>query len=163
MLTLAVEVAAATLLDGRAADARQLILETLPLLRSRYGEEHEVTLLCENVYGDGLRGRAQFVEALEWDRDLLTKFERVFGPDHERTLNVRNNLASDYRRLGRLREALDTDQQTFEDRRRILGDHDLRALYSRDMVARDLRDLGRYQESLDTARTVVRAFAATAR
>jgi tetratricopeptide (TPR) repeat protein len=30
------------------------------------------------------------------------------------------------------------------------------------MVARDLRDLGRYQESLDTARTVVRAFAATA-
>ena len=159
VLTLAVEVAIAMRLDGRAADARRLTLEVLPVLKSRYGEEHEVTLLCANAYGADLRARAQFAEALSLDIDLLPKFERVFGPNHERTLNVRNNLAADYRRLGRWREALETDQRTYEDRRRILGADDLRTLASYDAVAIDLRRLGHYQESLDVARKVVGSFA----
>jgi tetratricopeptide (TPR) repeat protein len=162
VLTLTVEVAIAMRLDGHAADARRLTLEALPSLRTRYGEEHEVTLLCANAYGADLRTRAQFGEALDLDLELLPKFERVFGPDHERTLNVRNNLAVDYRRLGRHAEALETDQRTYEDRRRILGPTDLRTLTSYDAVAIDLRNLGRYQESLDIARKVSGAFAASA-
>jgi len=161
VLTLAVEVAIAMQLDGHAADARRLILETRPVLEARYGDLHEVTLLCANAYGADLRTRGQFNEALELDRSLLPKFEDAFGPDHERTLNVRNNIGSDYRRLGRFREALDIDLRTFEDRHRILGTNDPRTLYSHDMVASDLRGLGRYQESLDIARKVVGAFAAS--
>ena len=160
VLTLAVEVAIAMQLDGHAADARRLILETRPALAEHYGDQHEVTLLCHNAYGADLRTRGQFNEALELDRSLLPKFEAAFGPDHERTLNVRNNIAADYRRLGRFREALDIDQRTFDDRRRILGANDLRTLASHDAVAIDLRGLGRYQESLDIARKVVGAFAA---
>jgi tetratricopeptide (TPR) repeat protein len=160
VLTLAVEVAIALRLDGRAADARQLTLETLTTLRQRYGDQHEVTLLCANNYGADLRARGQFGEALELDKDLLQKFELVLGQDHERTLNVQNNLAEDYRRLGRFQEALDTDKRTFSGRLRILGPNDLRTLFSHDAVARDLRGLGLYQESLDIARKVVGAFAA---
>ena len=160
VLTLAVEVAIALRIDGRAADARQLTLETLALLEQRYGAQHEVTLLCANNRGNDLRDRGQFGEALDLDKGLVPKFEAVFGPDHVRTLNVRNNLAEDYRRLGRFREALDTDQRTFDARRRILGPDNLRTLFSHDAVARDLRGLGRYQESLDIAREVVAAFAA---
>ena len=116
MLSMAVEVAIAMRLDGHAADARRAHPGGAASAQERYGEEHEVALLCANAYGADLRTRAQFEEALELDLDLLPKFQRVFGPDHERTLNVRNNLAADYRRLGRLQEALETDQRTFEDR-----------------------------------------------
>lgn len=160
VLTMAVEVAIAMQLDGRAADARRLILATRPLLDKRYGDQHEITLICDNTYGADLRTRGQFEEALELDLKLLPRFETIFGPDHERTLNVRNNVAADYRRLGRFREALDIDQHTFEDRQRILGATDLRALTSYNAVASDLRGLGLYQESLDIARKVVGAFAA---
>ena len=121
VLTLGVEVAIAMQLDGHAADARRLILETRALLDERYDDQHEVTLLCDNAYGADLRTRGQFSEALELDRSLLPKFEVAFGPEHERTLNVRNNIAADYRRLGRFGEALEIDQRTFDDRRRILG------------------------------------------
>ncbi len=160
VLTLAVEVAIAMRMDGHDADARQLTLETLPLLRRSHGDEHEVTLLCANTYGADLRGRGQLGEALELDLSLLPKFERVFGVEHERTLNVRNNIAADYRRLGRYREALEYDRRTHRDRRRVLGTDDIRTLHSHDAVARDLRGLGAYQESLDTARRVVHAFEA---
>src|SRR5260370_37247175 len=157
---MAVEVAIAMQLDGHAADARQLTLETLPLLRKRHGDQHEVALLCADTYGADLRPRGQFREALELDQSLLPKFELAFGPDHERTLNVRNNIAADYRRLGRFQEALDTDLRTFEDRRRILGASDLITLTSYDAVARDLRGLRLHQASLVIARTVLGALAA---
>ncbi|MDQ2810412.1 MAG: FxSxx-COOH system tetratricopeptide repeat protein [Actinomycetota bacterium] len=167
VLALAVEVAIAMQMDGHAADARKLILETRTTLdqhndvrREITHEQREVTLLCDNAYGADLRTRGQFNEALELDRALRPKFEAVFGPEHERTLNVRNNIAADYRRLGRFGEALEIDQRTFEDRRRVLGANDPRTLGSQDMVAIDLRGLGRYQESLDIARRVVTAFEA---
>jgi Tetratricopeptide repeat/NB-ARC domain len=160
VLTMAVEVAIAMRSDAHAADARDLILSTLRLLREWYGEDHEVTLLCANTYGADLRSRGQRAEALELDLSLLPRFEKVFGPEHHRTLNVRNNIAADYRRLGRLQDALDEDRKTLRDRRRLLGPDDPITLTSLDAVARDLRDLGHYQESLDTARKVVEGFAA---
>jgi tetratricopeptide (TPR) repeat protein len=159
VLSLAIEVAIAMRWDGHAADARDLIEETLRLLQDRYGDEHEVTLLCANTRGADLRTHSQFTEALKLDLSLLPKFERVFGIDHDRTLNVRNNLGADYRRLGRFREALETDRRTLQDRARILGPNDLRTLTSYDAVARDLRGLGLYQESLDIARRVIEGFA----
>ncbi len=42
VLSLAVEVAIAMRWDGHAADASNLIQRTLRLLKSRYGDEHEV-------------------------------------------------------------------------------------------------------------------------
>ena len=107
VLTMAVEVAIAMYMGGRAADAHELILQIRPLLQ-RYpdGDGFRVFLLNENSYGEDLRAHSQFREALDLDLSLLPKFERVFGPDHERTLNVRNNIAIDYRQLGRFREAL---------------------------------------------------------
>jgi len=116
VLSLAIEVAIAMRWDGRTADARELIEETLRLLRDRYGEEYEVTLLCDNTRGADLRTRGHFTDALKLDLSLLPKFERVFGIDHDRTLNVRNNLGADYRRLGRFREAFEMDRQTYEAR-----------------------------------------------
>jgi tetratricopeptide (TPR) repeat protein len=160
VLTIAVEVAIATRLDGDIAGARERTLETLVLLRQHYGDEHEVALLCANLYGADLRTRGQFTEALDLDLDLLPKFVRVFGSDHERTFNVRNNLAADYRRLGRFEEALEHDRRNVQDRQRVLGPNDMRTLTSSDAVAYDLRGLGRYQESLDVARKVVGAFTA---
>jgi len=160
VLTMAVEVAIARRLDGDVAGARELTLETLVQLRQQYGDDHQVALLCANLYGADLRTRGQFAEALELDSSLLPRFERVFGPEHERTFNVRNNLAADYRRLGRFAEALEHDLRNEEDRRRVLGPGDMRTLSSSDAAAFDLRGLGRYQESLDIMRKVVAAFAA---
>ena len=160
VLTLAVEVAIARRLNGDITGARELTLETLVQLREHYGHEHEVALLCANLYGADLRTRGQFAEALELDLSLLPRFERVFGSDHERTFNVRNNLAADYRRLGRFQEALEHDLRNVENRSRVLGPSDMRTLTSSDAAAIDLRGLGRYQESLDVMREVVGTFAA---
>jgi tetratricopeptide (TPR) repeat protein len=164
VLTMAVEVAVAMYMGGRAADAHELILQIRPLLqRHTAGDGFKIFLVCENVYGADLRARSQFREALDLDLAILPKFETVFGRDNERTLNVRNNIAVDYLQLGRFREALETDQRTLEDRRRILGPNDLLTLHSYDAVARDLRSLGLYQESLDIARKVAGAFEAVGR
>ena len=168
VLALSVEIAIAMQLDGRAANARKLILETRAMLDEINDgqdesprDQREVTLLCDDAYGADLRTRGQFDEALELDRGLLPKFEGTFGPDHDRTLNVRNNIAADFRRLGHFDEALAIDQRTFDDRCRILGTNDPHTLTSQGMVAIDLRGLGRYQESLDVARKVVTAFEAS--
>ncbi len=161
VLTMAVEVAVAMYISGRAADAHELILQVRPLLQ-RYtdGDGFMVFLMCEVFYGEDLRAHSQFREALELDLGILPKFEIAFGVDHERTMNVRNNIAIDYLRLGRFRDALQVDQRNLQDRRRVLGPNDLITLNSCSAVARDLRSLGLYQESLDTARKAVNAFEA---
>lgn len=160
-LTMAVEVAVAMYISGRAADAHDLILQIRPLLQGYTdGAGHKVFLLCETFYGEDLRAHSQFREALELDLSILPKFEVAFGVDHERTMNVRNNLAIDYLRLGRFREALEVDRRNLEDRRRVLGPNDLITLDSWSAVAGDLRRLGYYQESLDTARKAAKAFEA---
>jgi len=161
VLTMAVEVAVAMYISGRAANAHELILQIRPLLQNYTdGEGFKVLLLCENIYGEDLRARSQFREALELDLSILPKDESVFGIDHERTLNVRNNIAVDYRQLGRFQDALEIDRRTLADRRRIFGANDVMTLHSANAVARDLRSLGRYQESLDIARKVVNDFSA---
>jgi tetratricopeptide (TPR) repeat protein len=161
VLTLAVEVAVALYVGGRAADAHELILRIRPrLLRYADGDGFKVFLLCENFYAEDLRARSQFREALDLDLSILPKFEMAFGVDNEHTLNVRSNLAIDYRQLGQFAEALQVDNRTLEDRRRILGPNDLLTLNSYNAVSRDLRSLGFYQESLDMARRVVHAFEA---
>lgn len=161
VLTMAVEVAIAMYVGGSAADAHELILEIRPLLR-RYtdGDGFKAFLRCENFYGEDLRSRSQFREALELDLGILPQFETAFGVDHERTANVRSNIAFDYRQLGRFQEALEVDRRTLEDRRRILGPNDLVTLISYSAVAFDLRSLGFYQESLDMSRKVASAFEA---
>jgi tetratricopeptide (TPR) repeat protein len=160
VLRIGVELAIAMYIGGRAADAHELILQIRPLLQ-RYsdGEGFEVFLFCESYYGEDLRARSQFWEALQLDLEILPKFEGTFGVDHERTLNVRNNIAIDYRQMGRFAEALEVNERTLADRRRIFGPNDPVTLRSADAVARDLRALGRYQESLDISRKIVRAHA----
>jgi hypothetical protein len=68
LLTMAVEVAIAMYMGGRAADAHELILQIRPSLQ-RYadGDGFKVFLLCENIYGADLRARSQFREALDLD------------------------------------------------------------------------------------------------
>jgi NB-ARC domain/Tetratricopeptide repeat len=159
VLTMAVEVAIAMYIGGRAADAHELILQIRPLLQ-RYtdGDGFKVFLMCESFYGEDLRAHSQFREALELDLSILPKFEMAFGLDHERTMNVRSNIAVDYLRLGHFRDALQVDQRNLEDRRRVLGPDDPITLKSYSAVARDLRSLGLYRESLDIARKAVNAF-----
>lgn len=161
VLALSVEVAVAMYLDGRLADAHELILRIRPLLqRHGEGDGFKVLLSCENIYGAVLRGHSQFRESLTLDLSILSRFETVFGRNHERTLQVRNNIAVDYRLIGQFRDALETDESSLADRRGIPGADDISTLMSANAVARDLRGLGLYQESLDVARRVVADFEA---
>ena len=107
VLTMAVEVAIAMYIAGRAADAHGLILQIRPLLQQYTdGDGFKVFLMCESFYGEDLRAHSQFREALDLDLSILPKFETAFGVDHERTMNVRNNIAVDFLRLGRFQDAL---------------------------------------------------------
>ena len=159
VLALSVEVAVAMYMDGRLADAHELILRIRPLLQCHTeGDGFKTLISCENIYGADLRRRNQFREALTLDLSILDSFETVFGQNHERTLQVRNNIAVDYRLLGQFRDALETDERSLADRRGIPGTDDISTHMSATAVARDLRGLGLYQESLDVARRVVADF-----
>jgi tetratricopeptide (TPR) repeat protein len=158
VLAMSVEVAIAMYTDGRAADARELILRVRPLLQQYTdGDGLKVLLLCEITHGAVLRARSQFRESLDLDTAILSAAEAAYGQYHERTLAIRHNIALDYRQLGRFQEALEADELTLKSRQRLHGPSDLLTLGSGIAVAHDLRNLGRYQESLDMARTVVRA------
>ena len=135
------------------------------MLEERYGDQHEVTLLCDNAYGADLRSRGQLGEALELDLSLLPKFERVFGAESrthaERPQQHRRRLPA--ARAASARRWRSTSS-TFERPAPHPGSRrpahpDLAWTWWPSTCA----DLGRYQESLDIARKVVAAFAAVGR
>lgn len=151
-LSLAVQVGIALRASGRTEEAYELNSQTQQRLLTHYGQEHEVYLSCANSYGQDLRLRGRYDDALAHDLALLPVFEKVLGPSDYRTLNLNSNIAFGLRCVGRFEEALVRDQYTCEQRERNFGYSDRQTLTSNFGIARDLRRLGRYDEALDMAR-----------
>jgi tetratricopeptide (TPR) repeat protein len=146
-LSLAVEYCSLMWRTGRSKEAMQLNLQTLGRLRSRFGADDPIYLLCARNRGIDLALLGEYPMALANDQALLSSYERVFGPDHLETLQLHNNTAISLRCLGRYDEALRHDQDTYSARRRILGVEDTSTLTSRFAMARDLRMLGEVQRA----------------
>lgn len=146
-LSLAVEVSSLMWRTGRSREAMQLNLETLGRLRSHFGDDDPIYLLCARNRGIDLALLGDYPAALANDQALLSSYERIFGPDHLETLQLRNNIAISLRCLGRYDEAWRYDQETYSARRRILGDEDTSTLTSRFAIARDQRMRGEVQRA----------------
>jgi tetratricopeptide (TPR) repeat protein len=146
-LALAVETSALMWRTDRWIEARTLNEETLERLRSRFGTDDQIYLLCARNRGIDIALLGDYQAALENDLALLPSFERVFGPHDLETLQLRNNIAINLRCLGRYGEALRYDQGTYSARRTILGDDDTSTLTSLFAMARDLRMLGQVQRA----------------
>jgi tetratricopeptide (TPR) repeat protein len=150
-LALAVEIAVAMRMIGRVDEAFELNSDTIARLREHH-EDSDVYLICANSYGEDLRRRGRFDEALAHDLGLLPAFERVFDPGQYRTLSLRNNIAIDMRCVGRFEDALEYDTQNAAERERYFGATDWQTISSKFGMARDYRRLGRYDEALALGR-----------
>lgn len=153
-LAMAVEVAVAKRDLGQLDEAFALNADTLQRLRHHYGEDDDTYLICANSYGEDLRLRGSYEDALAHDLSLLPAYDRVFSPGQFRPLSLRNNIAIDLRCVGRYQEALEYDTLVAAERERYFGVNDLQLASSKFGMARDLRRLGRYEEALEVSREI---------
>jgi len=151
-LAMAVEVAIAKRTLGRIDEAFELNADTLKRLRDTYGEDDDTYLICANSYGEDLRLRGRYDDALTHDLSLLPAYDRVFSPGQFRPLSLRNNIAIDFRCVGRFAEALEYDTANAAERERYFGATDWQVASSKFGMSRDLRRLGRYEDALALAR-----------
>lgn len=156
-LDLAIELGVAMRRSGQWQAAFELNSDTLERLRG-FGADDETYLTCARSHGVDLRMLGRYAEALENDRELLRRYERIYRPEHVAVPIVRNNIAITLRCLGRFEEALQLDREIYGHRNFHLGPSDDYTLTSQFAIARDLRLLGRYEESLDLIRKVNRVF-----
>jgi tetratricopeptide (TPR) repeat protein len=82
--------------SGHAAEAYQLIQETLRSAERVLEPENPLTLHLRNSFGADLRAHGDFAGALELDEATRTLHDQAFGPTDPQTLRVMHNLAADY-------------------------------------------------------------------
>ena len=82
--------------SGHAAEAYQLIEETLRCAERVLEPRNPLTLHLRNSFGADLRAHGEFAAALELDEVTRTLHVQEFGPTDPQTLRVMHNLAADY-------------------------------------------------------------------
>jgi tetratricopeptide (TPR) repeat protein len=119
--------------------ADELFAKTVPACRERLGEDHPLTLMCMNGWGNVrfLQGRSE--EAAAIHEQALKICRRRYGSLHALTLSTENNLAVSYKTIGRYAEAERLYLKGLDIDRRYAGEnhphtltalHNLAALYA---------------------------------
>ena len=99
--------------SGHAAEAYELIKETLSSAERVLQPRDPLTLHLRNSFGADLRARGDFATALELDEATRTLHDEVFGPTDPQTLRVMNNLALDYGLNSRFVESRNLHKQVY--------------------------------------------------
>jgi tetratricopeptide (TPR) repeat protein len=144
------QVANATRTLGKSREAAQIMQEIYPrFLRSALlGPNHEFTLITGNQVGYDLRIAGRYDEALEFDRQNVSRHVQVFETGKTYTLRAQLNLAVDHRMIGEFAEALAVDREVvghLED----VGGLDVRALSTYMNMARNYYGLGAYGAAME--------------
>lgn len=99
--------------SGHAAEAYQVIEETLRSAERVLEPRNPLTLHLRNSFGADLRARGEFAAALELDQATRVLHKEVFGPADPQTLRVMHNLAGDYGLNSRFIEARDLHKDVY--------------------------------------------------
>ena len=78
------------------AEAYEIYLTTLEVMRDVLGHDKPETLWATNGYTSTLRGRGDFLRAREVDTEVWEGYARLYGDTDIQTLRARSNLALDY-------------------------------------------------------------------
>ena len=111
-------------LQGKFAQAEQLLSQTLGIQRHVLGPEHADTLYTANNLASTYQNEGKYAQAEALHSQTLEIRRRVLGPEHSYTLTSMNNLAIDYFSEGKYAQAEALLTQALEIRRRVAGpDH----------------------------------------
>jgi tetratricopeptide (TPR) repeat protein len=98
---------------GEAAEAYQIIKETLERSERVLTLSNPLTLHLRNAFGADLRARGDFAGALALDEATRALHDEVFGPADPQTLRVMNNLALDYGLNSRFTDSRDLHKEVY--------------------------------------------------
>jgi hypothetical protein len=154
VLAMAVQAGTAMRALGQVKDAFDLNADTLRRLRDNHGVHTEIYLACASSYGEDLRLRGRYRDALTHDANALTHVSSLLPVDEElvftsgiESLTVRLSVAADLRCMGRFNEAQAHDAEVAAELERIYSETDRRVIAAKLALATDLRWLGRLEES----------------
>ncbi len=99
--------------SGHAAEAYQLIEETLGRAEQVLQPRHPLTLHLRNSFGADLRARGDFAAGLELDEATRVLHAEEFGPTDPQTLRVMYNLALDYGLNSRFTDSRDLHKDVY--------------------------------------------------
>jgi serine/threonine protein kinase len=141
---------------GEANLAIRQIERGLELDRSRFGPEHENTLVGMNNLAALYRDAGRFSQAVQVYKETWELLQTKLGPEHPTTLICANNLAHAYLSAGRPADALALCEQTVPLMKSRLGPRDPNTLTGMTNLASAYEATGRSGDALALEEEIVR-------
>ena len=133
--------------NGKYAEAEQMLRQTLMLKEKVLDKEHPSTLGSMNNLAIVLGIQGKYEEAEQMHRQTLMLMKKMLGEKHPSTLDSMNNLAIVLRSQGKYEEAEQMHRQTLELKKKVLGKEHPDTLDSMNNLAIVLDSQGKYEEA----------------
>jgi len=133
--------------NGKYAEAEQMLRLTLMLKKKVLGEEHPSTLDDMNNLAIVLNRQGKYEEAEQMLRQTLMLTKKMLGEEHPSTLDSMNNLAIVLDSQEKYEKAEQMHRQTLTLKKKMLGEEHPSTLDSVNNLAAVLRSQGKYEKA----------------
>jgi len=133
--------------NGKYAEAEQMLRQTLMLKEKVLDKEHPSTLGSMNNLAIVLDSQGKYEEAEQMHRQTLMLNKKMLGEKHPSTLDSMNNLAVVLHNQEKYEEAEQMHRQTLMLKKKMLGEKHSSTLDSMNNLAEVLRYQGKYDEA----------------
>jgi len=133
--------------NGKYAEAEQMLRQTLMLKEKVFDKEHPSTLGSMNNLAEVLRSQGKYEKAEQMNRQTLELRKKMLGKEHPSTLDSMNNLAIVLDNQGKYEEAEQMHRQTLMLTKKMLGEEHSSTLDSMNNLALVLDNQGKYEKA----------------
>jgi len=133
--------------NGKYAEAEQMLRQTLKLRKKVLDEKHPSTLDSMNNLAIVLDSQGKYEKAEQMHRQTLTLMKKMLGEEHPSTLDSMNNLAEVLRSQGKYEKAEQMHRQTLTLKKKMLGEEHSSTLDSMNNLAIVLDSQGKYEKA----------------
>ncbi|HEB52806.1 MAG TPA: serine/threonine protein kinase [bacterium] len=147
----AIEYADQLTMQGRYAEAIELLGDLSSAAERHLGSDHPATLKARNNLGLALTDVGRLDEAIRIFRDVVAIRHRTIGDRHPSILITESNLALALQYAGELEEARDINESVLARRREVLGADHRATLLSLNNLSLTQRALGDLEPAIATA------------
>jgi len=134
-------------INGKYAEAEQMLRLTLMLQNKVLGEKHPDTLGSMNNLAEVLRSQGKYDEAESMHRQTLMLTKKMLGEEHPSTLDSMNNLAAVLHDQEKYEKAEQMHRQTLELREKVLGKEHPHTLVSTNNLTSTHQQQGKCEEA----------------
>jgi tetratricopeptide (TPR) repeat protein len=133
--------------NGKYAEAEQMLRQTLKLRKKVLDEKHPSTLDSMNNLAIVLDSQGKYEKAEQMHRQTLTLMKKMLGEEHPSTLDSMNNIAEVLRSQGKYEKAEQMHRQTLTLKKKMLGEEHSSTLDSMNNLAIVLDSQGKYEKA----------------